>query len=135
MSDTLLFDSSLLISTDLSSSIYFCEPNKRQHIFDLGLTFALGVKRVHVTTAYYVLTHALAIGMDRLELKRAYVTLGKRVMQQSPTTYLTGHALVGVAAQTYVSQSNSLRLIPVLATVGQVRRRLHHGSRKYSQCS
>jgi hypothetical protein len=113
-----------------SSSIYYCEPIKRQYVFDLGLSMALQIKRVHETTCYFILTHAL--GVSDVPMKKALVELGRRLVQRCPVTYLVGHALNGVAIQTFVSLLRYRRIAPdslaVLATVEKAGRGL------YSRC-
>ena len=80
--------------------MYYCEPVKRDAVFNLGLSLSVSVRVVHETTAYFLVTQALTSRHD-VPLKKALVTLGRTVLQQCPPSYLIGHALNGVAIQTF----------------------------------
>jgi len=58
------------------------------------------VRVIHETTAYFLVTHALTIRRD-VPLKKALVKLGRTVLRQCPASYLIGHALTGVAIQSF----------------------------------
>jgi hypothetical protein len=90
-----------LIAT-AGSAIYYTEPMKRKWIYELGLSFAVQVKKAHETVAYFLLCHSLGIE-DDVPMKRALVILGRKLVQRRPNSYLSGTMLIGLACQVHVS--------------------------------
>lgn len=83
------------------SSVFYTEPVKRQWLFALGLSLSVEVGKVHETTMFFLITHAL--GLSDVPMKRALVNLAKERLPGCDMSYLYGDVLNGVAVQQHVS--------------------------------